>query len=165
MIEQARIFADLEHKDIRLYVEHDISVDEWIRKNHYLHSVPAGAIIRLCIKDKAQHVVGCMMWGRPSSRKIDQYAILELTRMCFIDNTPPFIESQCLGMARKYIRKHLSRVKGLIAYCSTGAGHEKTVYKADNWYMLGGSAGGSWETRENCTNRDLSLKIRWTRSP
>ena len=99
------------------------------------------------------------------SRKIDQNAILELTRMCFIDDTPPFVESKCLGMARKYIRKHYGTVKGLIAYSSTGAGHEGIIYKADNWYALGGSAGGNWENRGNRTNRDLSQKIRWTRSP
>ena len=46
MIEQARIFADGERKGIRLYVEHDTSVDDWIREKHYLHSTPAGAILR-----------------------------------------------------------------------------------------------------------------------
>ncbi|WP_277669038.1 XF1762 family protein [Caproiciproducens galactitolivorans] len=165
MIEQYCLFSDAERKGIKLYIEHDTSVDEWICKNHYLHSTPAGAIIRMCFKDQTQRVIGCMMWGRPTSRKIDSDAILELTRMCFIDETPPFVESQCLGMARKHIRKYYNKIKGLIAYSSTGAGHEGIIYKADNWYMLGGSKGGSWENRENRTNRDLSLKIRWTRSP
>ena len=85
--------------------------------------------------------------------------------MCFVDDTSPFVESKSLGMARKHIRKHYGNVKGLIAYSSTGYGHEGTIYRADNWYALGGSAGGSWENRENRTNRDLSQKIRWTRSP
>lgn len=165
MIEQIKLFPDAEHKNIRLYEEHDTTVDKWIIEHHYLHSVPAGAIIRLCFKDNSERVVGCMMWGRPSSRKLDQVEILELTRMCFLDDTEQFIESKCLGMARKHIRKHYSRVKGLIAYSSTGQGHEGIIYMADNWYQLGGSKGGSWENRENRVNRDLSLKIRWTRSP
>lgn len=42
MIEQARLFAEEEHKGVRLYVEHDTSVDEWLKENHYLHSTPAG---------------------------------------------------------------------------------------------------------------------------
>ncbi len=165
MIEQVRLFADEENKGICLHVEHDISVDEWLREHHYLHSTPAGAILRLSFKDETGKVIGCMMWGRPTSRKIDQTAILELTRMCFVDDTSPFVESKSLGMARKHIRKHYGNVKGLIAYSSTGYGHEGTIYRADNWYALGGSAGGSWENRENRTNRDLSQKIRWTRSP
>lgn len=73
-----------------------------------------------------------MMWGRPISRKLDQVEILELTRMCFLDDTESFVESKCLSMARKHIRKHYNGVKGLIAYSSTGQGHEGIIYKADN---------------------------------
>ena len=109
--------------------------------------------------------MGCMMWGRPTSRKIDQTKILELTRMCFLDDTPKCTESKCLGIARKYIRKHYNQIKGLIAYSSTGAGHEGIIYQADNWYPLGGSKGGNWESRKGRVNRDISEKIRWTRSP
>lgn len=165
-IDQMRLFPDGESKNVRLYIEHDKTVDQWLIERHYLHCVPAGAVFRMCFKDDAGRVVGCMMWGRPTSRKIDQERILELTRMHFIDDTPPFIESHCLAMARKYIRKHNNRIKGIIAYSSTGAGHEGTVYEADGWFELGsGRGGGSWESRENRTNRDLSKKIRWVRSP
>lgn len=164
MIYQEHFISDEIHKGIQLYAEHDTSVDDWLREHHYLHSTPAGAVLRLCFKDSSG-VIGCMMWGRPSSRKIDQTSILELTRMYFVDDTPPCTESKCLGMARKYIRKHYPKIKGLIAYSSIGMGHEGIVYQADNWYRLGGSKGGSWETREGRTNRDLSQKILWTRSP
>ncbi len=158
-------FPDASHKGVYLYVEHNVSVDEWLKTHHYLHSAPAGAVIRLCFKNRMGDVLGCMMWGRPTSRKIDQNKILELTRMCFVDDTPRFIESQCLAMARKHIRKHYQQVKGLIAYSSLGAGHDGIIYQADNWYPLGGSKGGSRENREGRKNRDLSQKIRWTRSP
>lgn len=138
MIEQIKLFPDGEQKNVRLYVEHDTTVDNWIREYHYLHSVPAGAILRFCFKNASEEILGCMMWGRPTSRKINQKNILELTRMYFVDDTEAFIESKCLSMARKYIRKHCPNVKGLIAYSSTGAGHEGIVYQADNWYALGG---------------------------
>lgn len=161
-----QLFPEGENKNVKLYIEHDKSVDEWIVENHYLHCAPPGAIIRMCFKDEGQRALGCMMWGRPTSRKIDQERILELTRMCFIDETEPFIESRCLGMARKYIRKHHPRVKGLIAYSSTGQGHEGTIYQADGWFELGsGRGGGNWESRDNRKNRDLSRKLRWVRSP
>jgi len=101
----------------------------------------------------------------PTSRKINQMTILELTRMYFIDDTEPFIESRALSMARKHIRKYRPIVKGLIAYSSIGMGHEGTIYKADNWYALGVSGGASWQTRPNRVDRDTSPKVRWTRSP
>jgi hypothetical protein len=165
MIYQTTLFPDAEHRGIRLCIEHDESVDRWISERHYLQSAPKGAIIRMCFKDAEHKILGCMLWGHPTARKLDQRSILELSRMCFIDETAPFIESQCLGMARKHIRTHHNYIKGLIAYSSTGEGHEGTIYKADNWYMLGESKSASWETRQGRTDRDLSIKIRWTRSP
>lgn len=165
VIQQTTFPPDALHKGLQLCIEHDTSVDDWIRERHYLQSVPAGAIIRMCFKDATQRVIGCMLWGHPTARKLPQDNILELTRMCFIDDTEPFVESKCLSMARKHIRKHHTAIKGLIAYSSNGAGHEGTVYKADNWYALGVSSGASWETRPGRVNRDLSTKTRWTRSP
>ena len=165
MLEQASIFSDIERKGVRLRVLHDVSVDHWIKERHYLQSTPPGAILRMCFEDGTNRLLGCMLWGHPTARKLDQEHILELTRMCFIDDTPPCIESKCLAMARRYIRKHCPVIKGLIAYSSSGAGHEGTIYKADNWYALGTSKGASWQTRTGRTDRDLSQKTRWTRSP
>lgn len=105
------------------------------------------------------------MWGRPVARGLDQARLLELTRMYFIDDTPPFIESRALGMARSYIRKHLPDVKGVLAYSSTGEGHEGTVYEADGWFSVGHSGKVGWDSRPGRTVRDESPKIRWVRSP
>ena len=151
--------------NLHLCVLHDTSIDRWIKEYHYLQSVPAGAMIRMCFKDDKQNIIGGMLWGHPTSRKLDHKSILELTRMVFVDDTEPFIESRALAMARKHIRKHCPAVKGLIAYSSTGQGHEGIVYKADNWYVLGVSKSASWQTRPNRADRDLSPKVRWTRSP
>ena len=154
-----------ERANIHLCILHDTSIDKWIKERHYLKSVPAGAIIRMCFTDDRNNIIGGMLWGHPTSRRIDHKTILELTRMCFIDETEPFIESRALSMARKHIRKHYPIVKGLIAYASTGMGHDGTVYRADNWYVLGVSNSASWETRPNRVDRDTSPKMRWTRSP
>ena len=54
---------------------------------------------------------GAMMWGRPTSPKVDQENIMELTRMYFVDETEHCIESKALAMARKYIRKHYPKNK------------------------------------------------------
>jgi hypothetical protein len=149
---------------IQMYIVRDESVDAWIRERHYLRSTPATAIIRMRFEDAAHRIVGCMMWGHPTARRLDQVAILELSRMCFIDDTEPYIESKCLAMARKHIRKYNSRIKGLIAYSSTGQSHEGVVYKADGWYELGRHTPARWGNRPGRVDRDTSDKIRWTRS-
>lgn len=153
---------------MQLLVEHDTSVDRWLIEHHYLHSVPAGAVIRMRFEDNAHRTLGCMLWGRPSARALEQSgSILQLTRMCFVDDTEACIESRALAMARKYIRKHYPTCKGLLSYSSTGEGHVGTIYRADNWYLLGRTQARrkGWTSRAGRTDQDGSIKLRWTRSP
>ncbi len=148
---------------MRLEICNNTEVDKWIIEKHYLHSSPAGAKLRLWVKDDKHNVIGAMMWGRPTARTYDQEKILELTRMYMIDETEPFAESKALAMARKLIRKHLPKVKGLLAYSSTGENHKGTIYEADGWFALGLTDGKAW-TKEGRKNIDTSKKIRWVRT-
>lgn len=146
---------------------HTTELDKWIKERHYLHSTPAGAVLRLEFTDDTGHRIGAMMWGRPVSPKVDQIHTLELTRMFFVEDTDPFVESKALAMARKHIRKHYPQIKGLIAYSSTAEQHKGTIYIADGWFKISEtkSVSGSWENREGRKNRDLSTKFKFARTP
>lgn len=156
-------------KRIHLHEVHSKEVDRWIAERHYLRSTPCGARLRLWIQDQDRETIGAMMWGRPSARLLDQEAILEMTRMYFIDDTERFVESRALALARKWIRKRFPKVKLLISYSSTGYGGDRCgrVLAADNWCEFGRTKGGSWKRkgREKRGDKDLSDKIRWVRSP
>ena len=164
---------------MRMQEEHTETIDNWIKERHYLRSVPPGARLRLAFYDDIartaykpykiiveERLIGAMMWGRPSARLLNQETILELTRMFFIDDTEHCIESKALAMARKYIRKRLPKIRGLLAYSSTGENHKGIIYSADNWFQFGIGKGHNWNsksrTRKNIDNSD---KIRWLRSP
>jgi len=145
---------------------HTTEIDRWIAAHHYLQSTPAGAVLRMEFVDDEGRRIGAMMWGRPTSHKLDQEQLLQLTRMYFVDDTEPYTESKALAMARKYIRKHLPQIKGLISYASIDQGHEGTIYKADNWFLIAKrKSGGSWENRPGRTNRDIGPKLKYGRSP
>lgn len=152
---------------MRLIKSHTKKLDEWIAERHYLKSVPAGAKLRLWAIDDEGNTVGAMMWGRPSARMLNKDMLLELTRMYFIDDTEPFIESRALAMARKMIRKYMPQVKGLLAYSSAGQGHDGIIYRADNWFPFGQTQGGKWNVKGSKPrkNIDTSPKFRWLRSP
>lgn len=151
---------------MRINISHSEQLDKWIAERHYLKSTPPGARLRLWILDDNGEIIGAMMWGRPSARLLDKDNLLELTRMFLVDETEPFVESRALAMARKMIRKYMPQIKGLIAYSSTGQGHDGIVYKADNWFQFGKSQGNKW-TRKNRERADIDIspKIRWLRSP
>lgn len=148
---------------MRLEVSHSTELDRYIIQNHYLHSAPAGAKLRLWVKDDNDCIIGAMMWGRPTARTYNYNRILELTRLYMVDNTEPYAESKALGMARKHIRKHLPEIKGLITYASTGEGHQGTIYEADGWFAVGKTVSRGWN-KEGRKNIDTSHKIRWVRS-
>ena len=148
---------------MRLEEVHSVEVDRYITEHHYLHSAPAGARLRLWIKDDSNNIIGAMMWGRPTARTYNQERILELTRMFMVDDTEPYAESKALAMARKLIRKQLPQVKGLISYSSTGEHHKGTIYEADGWFAVGMIEAKAWNKKDRA-NIDVSKKIRWVRS-
>lgn len=76
-----------EENMLELVISHTTATDKWIRRHHYLHSTPAGAVIRmefwipvqetaeLCSETELSGekcLVGAMLWGRPVSPQIDQ---------------------------------------------------------------------------------------------
>jgi hypothetical protein len=54
-----------------------------------------------------------------------------------------------------------------LAYSSTAENHKGTIYIADGWFLISEtkSATGNWESRPNRTNRDLSKKLKFGRTP
>lgn len=150
---------------MKLNIIHSMELDAWIKERHYLHTTPAGAVIRMEFLDDAGQRIGAMMWGRNTSPKQDQKNQLCLTRMYFVEETERFAESKALGMARKHIRKHHPDIKGLVAYSSTGEGHEGTVYIADGWFTVSVTRDKKRDCRKDRKNVDISSKIKWVRSP
>lgn len=151
---------------VRLEIQHTQDIDEWIAQRHYLASAPPGARVRMAFVTAEHTLLGAMMWCRPAARHYDQLHILELARMCFADDLPANGECHCLALARKYIRKQMPEVKGLLAYASVDKGLEGMAYAADGWFRMGISrTSASWETREGRADRDRGDKARWVRSP
>ena len=154
-------------KQLRVMPYHTTDLDKFIASIHYLGYTPAGAKLRLGILENGLWCIGAMMWGRPSSRNINQEKVLELTRFVCRDDTEPFVESKSLSLARKWIRKHIPQVKLLIAYSDPSKNHDGGIYEADNWCDLGLTSGGVWTSISKPTRRDASVskKLRWVRSP
>ena len=151
---------------MRLNEVHATELDAWIAERHYLGNVPAGAVLRLEFLDEAGQRIGAMLWGRSTSPKLDQRKLLQLTRIVFEGE----IHCRCsraLSMARKYIRKNLPDIKGLITYASSAQEHKGMVYLADGWFPIGQTVvnGKGWENRAGRENRDMGVKLRFARSP
>jgi hypothetical protein len=116
-----------------------------IEKWHYSHSVRglhASYCFGLFDEDMfgLPKLIGSMIYGVPSSRmgqKSVRYGnkpgkVLELNRLCCIDDTPTNTESYFIGQTLKWLSKNTD-YQVVVSYADPDYGHGGTIYKATNF--------------------------------
>ena len=94
-------------------------------------------------------MIGAMMYGVPSSmhgQTTSKYGnesgkILELNRLCCIDDTPTNTESYFIGKTLRWLKQNTD-IEVIISYADLEQGHEGVIYKASNFHHLGNNGGG-----------------------
>jgi hypothetical protein len=124
-------------------------VKPFIEKWHYSHSV-RGLQISQCFGLFGEDMfglpklIGGMIYGVPSSRmgqKSVRYGnkpgkVLELKRLCCIDDTPTNTESYFIGKTLKWLSKNTD-YQVVVSYADPDYGHSGTIYKASNFIHYG----------------------------
>lgn len=83
-----------------------------------------------------------MLYGNISMKGVwkkyaeDESQIVELKRLCCIDNTPKNTESFFIGKTLKWLKRNTS-IKTIISYADSNYNHEGTIYKATNFEYKG----------------------------
>ena len=67
--------------------------------------------------------------------------VIELRRLCCIDETPKNTESYFISQTIKWIKQNTD-CKVIVSYADTMQGHNGTIYHASNFYYLGITAKG-----------------------
>ncbi len=118
-------------------------IKDFIEKWHYSTSIN-GCITDYCyaLFDPLGEMKGAMFFGRMAMANqwkkfsIEQKDVIELRRLCCIDDTPKNSESYFIGRALRLLRKEWG--KGVvISYADKEYGHTGTIYKASNFKMIG----------------------------
>lgn len=93
-------------------------------------------------------LIGAMMYGKPAMNNQSQKynkenpdKVLELRRLCCIDDTPKNTESYFIGKTLRWLRKNTD-YQTIISYSDLSFGHEGTIYKATNFKLVGVSPPG-----------------------
>lgn len=115
---------------------------------HYSENVN-GLTTDICFRllDAKGRMIGAMIYGKISMPDVwKKYAdkesdLIELKRLCCIDNTPKNTESYFIGATLRWLKKHTD-FKRVISYADTTYGHEGTIYKATNFDCVGMTAPG-----------------------
>lgn len=94
-------------------------------------------------------LIGAMMYGKlamPGVHKKyvdDPDDLIELRRLCCVDNTPRNTESFFIGKTINWIKKNTS-IKKIISYADPHYGHGGTIYKASNFQHVGMTSPGKY---------------------
>ena len=134
-----------------LTVEHIIrkSVDRFVKKWHYSNST-RGLHVSHCFglyspdgKFGLPRMIGAMMYGIPAMYGVaeryypdDPSVVIELNRLCCIDDTPKNTESFFIGKTLKWLKQN-TKYRLVLSYADTAQGHEGIIYKATNFHNLG----------------------------
>ncbi len=127
----------------------------WFIKKHHYSGSTRGLHISYCFglfregKFGLPEMIGAMIYGIPAMPNVgakyypkDPDVVLELNRLCCIDDTPTNTESFFIGQTLKWIKQNTS-YKVIVSFADTGQGHEGTIYKATNFTYFGMTGGAT----------------------
>jgi hypothetical protein len=123
-------------------------IKDFIEKWHYSKSIN-GLMVDYCFKlvDDSGAIVAAMIFGRQAMadawRKYGKQEsdVIELRRLCCIDDTPRNTESFFIGKALRWLQLNTD-IKTVVSYADPEYGHSGVVYKASNFKLVGTTAKG-----------------------
>lgn len=142
-------------------------ISKFIEKWHYSENVN-GLTINYCFKllDAENNLIGGMIYGKIAMANVwKKYAekeneLLELKRLCCIDDTPKNTESYFIGATLRWIKKN-TIVKKIISYSDLTYNHHGAIYKASNFVFSGTTNSGRVIMYEGKRYHDKTIRTKY----
>ena len=140
-------------------------IEDFVEKHHYSGSIN-GVKTPYCFKlTDGENLIGAMIFGplgmANAWKKYGEQPedVMELRRLCLIDETPKNSESFFIGQALKWLKNN-TEIKTIVSYADPNHGHEGTIYKATNFNHLGMTAKGKviWWNGKKYHDRAIRTK-------
>lgn len=117
-------------------------IRDFVEKWHYSGNIN-GLMISYCFAlYHEEKLIGGMIYGGLAManawKKYGEKSedVIELRRLCCIDDTPKNTESYFIGQTLRWLRKH-TNIKTCVSYADTHYGHEGVIYQASNFKLIG----------------------------
>jgi len=143
------------------------SIAEFIERWHYSCSIN-GCIADYCydLRDADNALKGALFYGRMAmANQWKRFAdspddVIELRRLCCVDNTPKNAESFLIGRSLRLLRKDWGG-KVVVSYADKEYGHEGVIYKASNFKCLGDQKGARVIVFNGKRYHDKSIRTKY----
>lgn len=134
-------------KDFNVLVCDRKDIKQFIEKWHYSKSIN-GIMSSYCFKlMNNNEIIGGMIFGKLGMANAwKKYAenaedVIELRRLCCIDDTPKNTESFFIGACLRWLKKN-TNIKIIVSYADPEYGHSGIIYQASNFTMIGKTSPG-----------------------
>ena len=140
-------------------------IKEFIETYHYSKNIN-GISSPYCFKllDNGD-MIGAMVYGYIAMQGVwKKYAeketdLIELRRLCCIDDTPKNTESYFIGYTLRWLRDN-TKVKKVISYADETYNHKGVIYKASNFKHLGMTKNGKVIVYKNKLYHDKTIRTK-----
>lgn len=122
-------------------------IRDFIEKWHYSKNIN-GLQSDYCFKlEDGEKLIGAMIYGKIAMRNVwKKYAekesdLIELRRLCCIDDTPKNTESYFIGKTLRWLKQNTD-IKRIVSYADNEFGHGGVIYQATNFKKVGETTKG-----------------------
>lgn len=141
-------------------------VKTFIEANHYSENVNGiDAQYCFCLTHNYK-LIGAMVFGRLAMRNAykrygnKECEVIELRRLCCIDQTPKNTESYFIAQALKYLTSRTT-IQTVVSYADLTYGHVGTIYKASNFELIGQTSKGKVILYNGKRYHDKALRTKY----
>tara|TARA_Y100000004_G_scaffold145147_1_gene165549 strand:- start:1323 stop:1901 length:579 start_codon:yes stop_codon:yes gene_type:complete len=120
-------------------------IKDFVETYHYSKSIN-GLNSSYCFKLLREgKIIGAIIYGKPAMPSIWKvYAqapeeLIELRRLCCIDDTPKNTESYFVGRTLRWLKRN-TEIKKVVSYADPNFGHAGIIYRATNFTYIGRTA-------------------------
>lgn len=129
-------------KEFEVHLCERSEITAFIEANHYSKNIN-GCIADYCFKlTYNNEIIGAMFYGRMAMANQwkrfgeKESDVIELRRLCCIDDTPRNTESYFIGKTLRYLKKNTT-LKTVVSYADQEYGHTGVIYRASNFEYRG----------------------------
>lgn len=134
--------SPLQLKACKIYPATRNEIKTFIETWHYSKSIN-GIYADYCFKLVSQNneIIGAAIFGKMAMRNQwkrfgeHENDVIELRRLCCIDDTPQNIESYFIGYTLRWLKKY-TEIKTVVSYADAEYNHKGIIYKASNWKLV-----------------------------
>lgn len=138
-------------------------VNEFICHWHYSKSINGVRISYIFGLFYENDLIGAMLFGDPAMHNSwkkygeKEEDVIELRRLCCVNNTPPNTESYFIGYCLKWLKKNTSH-KTVVSYADAYHNHQGIIYKASNFQYHGLTPKGKMINHQGLLYHDKAIR-------